>query len=86
MKQNETIRLYLEFPAVQQCHEIILPSSRSLNDCIPLLNSLLRDFFQQCYQLEAETIFLEALSGIQISRTVTLARQNLRDGMRLIVY
>lgn len=86
MNQNETIRLYLLFPCIGQCQEIRLPACKSLQDCIPFLNELLNDRFADRYQLEAETIFLEAQTGTQISRTVTLSRQNLQDGMRLIVY
>ncbi len=86
MKQEESLRIYLILPVIHRQFECVFPSGRSLNDCIPYLRELLNEEFEHRYTLDENTIFLEAETGIQISRTVTLSRQNLQDGMRLYVY
>lgn len=86
MKQEETLRIYLIIPMIHRQFECVFPSSRSLNDCMPYLRELLKEEFLHRYTLDDHTIFLEAETGIQISRTVTLSRQNLKYGMRLYVY
>ncbi len=86
MKQEETLRIYLTIPVLQKQFECVLPSGHSLNDCMPYLKELLSPEFEQRYSLDENTVFLEAETGIQISRSVTLSRQNLEDGMRLYVY
>ncbi len=66
--------------------ECLLPLKRSMNDCIPYLNELFAAEFEGIYRLDENTLFYEAQSSCLISRTVTLSNQNLRDGMRLLVY
>ena len=76
----------MEFPVIRKQFEVTLPLSRSLNDCIPLLNELFSKDFSGVYQLEEDTLFYEAESRKLMSRSVTLINQNLYDGMRLYVY
>ena len=83
---SEKIRLWLEFPVLRKQYEVNLPTSRSLNDCIPYLNEMFAGEFSGVYVIEDGTMFFEASSSCLISRAVTLSNQNLRDGMRVSVY
>ncbi|MBR2760741.1 MAG: hypothetical protein IKD66_06170 [Solobacterium sp.] len=76
----------MEFPVLCRKFECLLPLKRSLNDCIPYLNELFAAEFEGVYRLDETTLFYEAASTCLISRSVTLSNQNLKDGMRLLVY
>ena len=86
LRNGEKIRIWMEFPVLRRKFECLLPLKRSVNDCIPYLNELFAAEFEGVYRLDDNTLFYEAQSSCLISRTVTLSNQNLRDGMRLLVY
>ena len=76
----------MEFPVLRRKYECLLPLKRSINDCLPYLNELFASEFDGIYRLDENTLFYESKSSRLISRTVTLSNQNLKDGMRLLVY
>ncbi|MBQ9327598.1 MAG: hypothetical protein IJ225_03575 [Solobacterium sp.] len=85
MNQRTTLRLWLNFPAIQKRFECEIPLTVSFMDLIPWLNELFQQEFGGMYVIHESSHFFEQQRGQELDRSVTLLRQNLWEGICIMV-